>query len=612
MELYLGSLLRVTSAGLMVCILVLGGLLSGCGSGNGSGSSSPVSNLRSSAPVVSSAYSHESSSAAVSSSSATSFSSTSSFSSVSSFSGGVSSSSASLITLSGKISYDFVPHFAQRNGLDYARTQAFPGRGLVVELLNANNQVLSTTRSDEQGNYSFTIARNELVRVRVKAQILNTPEDNHLNNTHRPQWDFKVTDNTNNHRIYSMVGSLLAATENTAIRDLHAASGWTGEAYTQPRVAAPFAIIDAIFSGVERLIAVDNNLQFPPLELRWSARNNTASGDFTLGEIATSFYRQDLSAIYILGSEDEDTDEYDRHVILHEWGHYLEAMFSRSDNIGGDHGGDDYLDMRVAMSEGLANAFSAMLLDDPIYRDSSGLEQGNGFQITINRINNSVRGWYSENSIQSVLYNFYVSSANKTARSLAEIFAVITADDYINSDVFVSIYLFAEKLRALFPELALDFNQLLSGQNITITDRFGTNENNSGGRAAHLPIYKSLLFDNTALALCSSNRLGAYNKLGVSQFVVLTVASSGLYQITLEKSGWESGGDSGVSNPDMYLYQNGVLLDWAENATADEETLTHALNEGIYLLEVLDARTADGAYVDELNTCFDMRAVQLH
>jgi hypothetical protein len=489
-----------------------------------------------------------------------------------------------------------------QDGLDYAKTIALPGRGLVVELLDINNQILTTHISDEMGNYSFAIARNELVRVRVKAQIVSDPDEV------AAQWDFKVTDNTNNNRIYSMIGSLLAANESTAVRDLHASSGWTGAAYTQPRVAAPFAIIDSIFTGVQRFVAVDNALQFPTLELRWSSNNSTADGDLALGEIATSFYRQDLSAIYILGSEGEDTDEYDRHVILHEWGHYIEAELSRSDSIGGDHHSDDLLDMRVAMSEGFANALSAMLLDDPVYRDSSGARQNDGFRILVNRINNSVRGWYSEASIQSVLYNFYVSNSNKIARDFTDIFTVITHDNYIGSDAFVTIYLFAEQLRAIFPGLTQGFNQLLGGQNIAITDRFGTNESNSGGYVAHLPIYKPLPLNNTVMNICSSNRLGSYNKMGVSQFLLLNVASSGHYQITVR----ESGIDSGDSDPDMYLYQGGALLEFAEGTAIDEEALTYSFDEGAYILEVVDARAVDSEFVDEVYACFDIRALQLN
>ena len=60
----------------------------------------------------------------------------------------------------------------------------------------------------------------------------------------------------------------------------------------------------------------------------------------------------------------EDSDEYDRHIIIHEWGHYFEDKLSRADSIGGPHGLSDRLDFRVAFGEGWGNAISAIITDD--------------------------------------------------------------------------------------------------------------------------------------------------------------------------------------------------------------------------------------------------------
>ena len=42
--------------------------------------------------------------------------------------------------------------------------------------------------------------------------------------------------------------------------------------------------------------------------------------------------------IHSCGQQNSDTDEYDRHVVVHEWFHYFEDHFSRSDSMGGVHG----------------------------------------------------------------------------------------------------------------------------------------------------------------------------------------------------------------------------------------------------------------------------------
>lgn len=513
-----------------------------------------------------------------------------------------SSSSLTRIRLWGNITYDRVPHSRSHQGLDYALTQVLPGRGLVVELLDADGQVLARTLSDDQGVYEFDVAAHRQVRVRVKAQIRENPHGD------ATQWDFRVTDNTENNRPYAMVGALGAADEGSARRDLHAASGWTGKAYTEPRVAAPFAIIDTVYQGVQRLRAADNQLVFPPLELRWSSRNNTAVGDWSRGEISTSFYREDMEAIYILGNENDDTDEYDRHVILHEWAHYIEATLSRSDSIGGDHHTEDMLDMRVAMSEGFSNAFSAMLLDDPIYRDTSGAYQGTGFQITVNRLSNAVRGWFSEASVQAILYHLYLSEQNKSSRDLSDILNVLKAPAFIDSDALVTIYLFAEQLRETFPRYTAVLDALLLGQQIAITDRFGREESNSGGYARHLPVYKTLSSDAGPVKVCTSNELGMHNKTGNAQFLRWDLTSAGLYRLQAD----EVAPLSRKTAPILSLYHRGALIKVSADDYENSARLDIALREGVYIVEIVDAALNRPDTAVSAQRCFDVRAVPLN
>ncbi|HSX49830.1 MAG TPA: hypothetical protein VLF09_02655 [Cellvibrio sp.] len=463
-----------------------------------------------------------------------------------------------------------------------------------MELLDNKNLVLATTITDNVGDYSFSVGSNKLVKVRVKAQ---------LSRTQTPTWNFKVTDNTNSNSLYVMDGSLVVASDATGVRNLHAASGWTGTSYSSTRVAAPFAILDSVLLGAEKIVAAGNSRNFPPLELRWSVNNKAADGEPTFGEIGTSFY--DGSAIYILGDQNSDTDEYDRHVILHEWGHYIESELSRSDNIGGDHAYDDKLDLRVAMSEGFSNAFSAMMLDDPEYRDASGTQQADGFSNDVSQKNHLVRGWYSESSIQSILYNFYLSENGKVAKNFSDIFNVFSSQIYSENAAMISIYTFTDALRSVLPGQVVNFDSLLLEQNIVSTNAFGEGESNSGGYSGSLPVYKILATNNSPVTVCSTNRFGAYNKLSVSQFLRLEISSPAIYRITVS----EAGSNSGDSDPDIYLNRNGNLIDFAEGTVIDQEDLTtDTLSVGTYVLEILDARTADINSSDDITACFDVRA----
>jgi hypothetical protein len=577
----------------MMLLLASTLLLFGCGGGgtsgtgsNGGGATTSVAPLsKASSSIVSASVNPTSSKVASSVSSSL-------------ISSSIANSSVSfLITLSGKITYDFVPHNANQIGLNYNAIERRPGRGLTVELLGESNQVLMAGVTDNSGNYAFAVERNKLVKVRAKAQLsrLNTPS-----------WNFKVTDNTSNNALYVMDGSLLAVSDTNAVRDLHASSGWTGTDYTQPRVAAPFAILDSVLIAAERVLAAGNTQNFPALELRWSIDNKAADGDLSLGEIGTSFFSG--TAIYVLGDANNDTDEYDPHVILHEWGHYLEGNFSRSDSIGGDHSYGDKLDMRVAMSEGFANAFSAMMLDDPDYRDASGAQQLDGFSNNVSRKVHSVRGWYSEASLQSIFYNFYVSSIGKVARNFTDILSVINSAEYTNTTALTSIYVFADELRTVLPAQVTNFNNLLVEQNIEITDAFGVDESNSGGYTGGLPVYKTLPSTNTVISLCSTNRFGSYNKLANAQFMILNVASSGTYQISVQ----EGVDDSGNSDPDLYLYQRGSLLAFAEGTAIDQENLSRFLSVGVYLVELVDDRVKNSENASEITACFDVRAQRLN
>lgn len=78
--------------------------------------------------------------------------------------------------------------------------------------------------------------------------------------------------------------------------------------------------------------------------------------------------------LYILGGINgdvcTDTDHFDRSVIIHEYGHFLEASFGKSASPGGSHNGNKVIDPRLAWSEGWADFFQAAALGRTFYRDT--------------------------------------------------------------------------------------------------------------------------------------------------------------------------------------------------------------------------------------------------
>lgn len=556
-----------------VCLLLL---LSACG---GDGNNQTFSNSTSNAPT--------------SSSSSLSLSPASSLASLSSLSSSTSSSSSTdSMTLSGIITYDYVPHNTNNLGLNYSAIEPRPVRGAVVELIDDLGQIKASGITANDGSYVLAIPKNLLIKVRVKAQLLSTSI---------PTWNFKVTDNTASNALYILDGALVVTSTQSAKRNLHANSGWDGVAYSAPRAAAPFAILDSIYVGVSRIISAGNKQNLSSLELRWSTKNSVADGDLAKGEIGTSFY--DGSAIYILGDANNDTDEYDPHVLLHEWGHYLEDELFRSDSIGGDHSDGQLLDFRVAMSEGFANAFSGMMIDKINYADASGVAQSSGFTFSIGRKSRVNKGYFSEGSIGSIFYNYYASNLNKTANDFLPIFNILNSSAYSASEAFTSIFLFQSQLKNQFPDHASLFSSLMLEQNIFGTDEYASDESNNGGLTLSLPVYKALSVNGAAINVCSASDYGKYNKLGNSQFFRLNIAQAGSYNVRANKSG----GANVISKPEFILYQKGLVIAYIENTLIDNVAGNLNIARGNYVLEVYDLNNHDSDNIDENMTCFNVR-----
>lgn len=571
---------RLGSALLLVIFV---SVLCACGGGGGGGSDqfTPTSQT----PL---------SSASNSSVSSTPASSSSTLSSISSVSSSLSSvSSQSKVTLSGSVTYDFVPHNTNHVGLNYFAVEQRPVRGAVIELLDDAALILATATTSDDGGYSFSVAKNSFVKVRVKAQILKTST---------PGWNFKVTDNTSGNALYVLDGSLSSVGSQDSKRNLNATSGWDGASYSAIRAAAPFAILDNIYIAVNRLSAAGNKKDLLPLELRWSTKNSAADGDAIRGEIGTSYY--DGSAIYILGDADHDTDEYDAHVLLHEWGHYIESELYRSDSIGGSHADGDSLDMRVAMSEGFANAFSGMMINDVNYADAYGASQSSGFFFSIGRKSRVNKGFFNEGSVGSILFNYYASSTNKNANDYSSVHAILSNSAYINADSLTSIYLFSQKLKQLFSSQSALFDSLLQEQDIFGADEYGVNESNSGGSVYTLPVYRDLTTNNVAVNVCSSVQFGKNNKLGNAQLLKLNITEPGVYNVRLNKSG----GADVPSKPEFILHSKGVPQYYVANSQQDFVSGNMNLSQGNYVLEVFDANNRDSKNTESNTTCFNVRA----
>lgn len=480
------------------------------------------------------------------------------------------------VTISGSVTFDRVPNDVSTNALNYNAIRQDPIRGAVVEAVNAANAVIDTDISDASGAYSVTVPSNTSVRIRVRAQLMQTTG---------ATWNVQVLDNTSNDAPYFLTGSLTSSGASASTRNLNAPSGWDGVQYSSPRAAGPFAILDTIFESLTAFEAVDGAIAFTPLQVFWSVDNNPSSGDEDDGDIGTSFFtvRGNQPMIFILGAANNDTDEYDAHVVAHEFGHYVEATLSRSDSIGGSHNLVQRLDARLAFSEGFGNALSGIVLNDPIYRDSLGASQASGFSINNESNNFSVQGWFAEGSTGSIIFD--IGDANDDgpdtiSGGLGPIYTALTSAEYTNSPDATTIFLFIDALRNTTSVDDAALTAIVSNQQISGTGTQGIGETNDGGIPDTLPVYKQASVGGPAVQVCSSDNEGDFNNLGNRDYVRFSLASTQAVTLRLVRTIGPSGSD-----PDMVLFERGVQRASGFSTSNDSETISTTLTPGEYFVE---------------------------
>ncbi|MEL7546481.1 MAG: hypothetical protein AAGJ84_07510 [Pseudomonadota bacterium] len=498
------------------------------------------------------------------------------------------------VTISGDVTFESVPHRPAPNySLDFDAAFDKAARGVLVEALSSSGSVLDTDVTDATGGYDVQVDQNTDVRIRVTAQLIETG---------LPSWDIRVVDNTNGFASYSMEGSLTSSGTANSIRDLSAPTGWNGSAFVGERAAGPFAILDGMYDAVQLILSAENTQQFEPLQIYWSVDNIPSDEvDVEAGELTSSFYTRfsGTPTIAILGDATSDADEFDTHVITHEFGHYVEDTISRSDSIGGAHSLFDRLDARVAFGEGFGNAFAGMALNDPTYRDDFGTGPNDafGFSVDVNNFTGSLpRGWFNEASIQAILWDLFDASndgVDVISGGFQPIYDVLSDGDYTNQPDFTTIYGFISDFRAGTSFDDQDIDALLTQQQIFGSGPQGTGESNSGGIGDTLPVYKSLTVGGPAVEVCSRDNNGVSvfgdpqtalgNKHGVRNYLALELPSGGSYTFRMDRT---SG--AGTRDPDFRVWNEGRIVAQGVSGVSNSEVATIGLSAGSYRIEAFD------------------------
>ena len=482
-------------------------------------------------------------------------------------------------TIAIDVVYDRVPYRAPEctssgcsyQGLDYAKTVQKPVRFARAAILAADSREVVTDNlsTDAAGRLSFTVAEDTAFIVRVYAESTGNEA---------ASWGLRIVDNggadeEGSYPVYVLESDALSANAVEETLTLRAESGWGLTKYTQTRSAAPFAIMDSMISATLYALSGRSTLAFAPVDVYWSVAN-------TLDSVQTSYYSG--SYIMILGDADADTDEYDESVIVHEWGHYFQSILSRDDSIGGNHGGGDLLDMRVAFSEGWANAYSGLATDRDAYIDTRGSRQRGGFGIALEtelgERDGAVRGWFSEDSTQYLVFDLFDDGASDDDNIGLPVSVMMSSliDFMPQQAAATSIYSFSAGVIDARPNQSSAIMALLDREDIgrgrTQVDAIGTGETNSAARYAAvdnieektLPVFtvmdSSLISEEMCqdvLPASAFREFGIENKLGAYRFAQFEVPQAGTYAVRLITTAKPTGS---VSDPDFGVFNTQGLV----------------------------------------------------
>jgi Fungalysin metallopeptidase (M36) len=487
---------------------------------------------------------------------------------------------AGSIFISGTATFESIANNTTNGGLNYAAITKKPMRGITVRAVVGTN-VYSTAITSDTGAYSLPVPPNSNVSVQLLAQLRKT--------TGTATWDVTVKDNTDGDAIWAIGSPTSPSGTADSVRNINAPLGWNAVSNTYSaatRLSGPYAILDTIYTGMQLVTTAQPNIQFPVVSVFWSPANNPASGSPTLGDIGGTFFRQATSsagtvtrAIYVMGKENVDTDEFDSGVVAHEYGHYLQSAFSRNHSTGGPHSNGNKLDMTLSYGEGWGYAFASMARNNPQNPDSAGPAQASGFIIPTGTAPTSNKGWFSESSVQYIIYNL------STSQGFAPIWAAFSGPMRSGQDALNTMFSFAAGVRcAGNPAVTAALDNLLTSQSIFAganANQWGRGETNDGGNANNLPVHKML--NSTAQPVCfNKDPNGTENKLGSNRYFRFTVPVTGVKTITVASN------DADRHDIDFDVYQNGVLIGRAASESTTSEVASGTVAAGELLVRVTD------------------------
>jgi hypothetical protein len=423
--------------------------------------------------------------------------------------------------------------------------------------------VLGSGFTDEKGGYAIRVPVRRATQAYVRA-LAQTENATVVRPDDRAEW--------------SIVSPVLSAQPRRDVaRDLLATDS--------TRVAGAFNIAVTIWRANSLVRTAAPEVTLPPVEIRW---DTTYSGG--------TFFQFKEGVAYINGRRGRDSDEYDDHVIAHEYGHFLMTSFSRESSPGGSHSLGEQLDPRLAWSEGWSNFFGGATTGSATYIDTGALRGRQMVLLSVD-LEENVRsgdrpGIWSEHSVSSLLWDWYDGGAEERDPLALGFTPLWTAFTELGKEPDAYLLRFANALAALTKQ-----SQLLEDGLAQRDIRYAPGQE----PLAPEPFPEPLASGSAVTASVDSRRSRRANLWGSSAHYWFRLPEEQRATITMKIT---EAREPTRADLDLYLYDaEGELVAHsnAVNGVGDTERISERLPAGYYRVEVRSWSASGGARLGDRN-----------
>lgn len=347
-------------------------------------------------------------------------------------------------------------------------------------------------------------------------------------------------------------------------------------------------------------------------------------------------------SLYILGGSNgdvdyADTDHFDDSVIIHEYGHFLEKHYWKTDSPGGVHNGNMIIDPRLAFSEGFADFLPGAVTGSANYLDTRGTPMGSTSLVVhldlektassssdrdkIQTLSPIGEGIYREVSISRALFDYLdansdqvnPSNANESSQlSFSAIWLALTSSSFGLMEAnqhFVSMGHFNKALYAAVTALHGTGSAELSAVEVVRLGEYQTKDSSeyaaplvsSGTQCSKTisPVANRSI--NTGGVCSSPSDSDCYHDLFMSSDFYQYVHPGGTFNLQLTYTVAVSSGGGNPPNLDLYVYkehhslsESSDVVAYSNKARADEvpgfgggfESVSVNLPAGTYMILV--------------------------